>query len=223
MKPGQPKKKTVARAGRAVPAAKPATRPRKTVPAPPPPVESPRDRVLRISAELFAAQGFDATGIRDIEAAVGLGRGALYYHIGSKDKLLTAISMSSLDRLITNSQAAVGGQDPADAKLRRLAKALFDHFTSEGARAMVALTEVHSVSDDIGAVIRARRDEYEAMWTDVFAQGAAEGLWKDVTPVVRRGIIGMFRSTRTWLRGDGAIPTDTVADEYVDVLLHGLP
>jgi AcrR family transcriptional regulator len=179
--------------------------------------------VLRISADLFAAQGFDATGIRDIEAAVGLGRGALYYHIGSKDKLLTAISMSSLDRLITNSQVVVGSEDPADIKLRGLAKTLIDHFSSEGARAMVALTEVRSVSDDIAAVIRARRDEYEAMWTDVFAQGTAEGLWGEVKPVVRRGIIGMFRSTRTWLRGDGPIPTDTVADQYVDVLLHGLP
>jgi AcrR family transcriptional regulator len=59
---------------------------------------SPRRRgerkaeVRRIAAELFARQGYHATTVAEIGAAAGLGKGALYHHIGSKQQLLFAIS-----------------------------------------------------------------------------------------------------------------------------------
>jgi AcrR family transcriptional regulator len=50
---------------------------------------STRDRLVDEGMRLFAAQGFRATTIRQIEAAVGLvpGRGAFYRHFASKDEL----------------------------------------------------------------------------------------------------------------------------------------
>jgi AcrR family transcriptional regulator len=183
---------------------------------------SARERVLRISAELFAAKGYDATGIRDIEAAVGLKRGALYYYIGSKERLLAEITMSSLTRLLDNSRAVMERADPADAKLRSLAKVLFDHFVTEGARGVVALTDVRSLPSDIAAPILAERAEYESFWTSVLDQGVDERRWSPVSPVMRRGIIGMFRSVRLWLRADGPERPEAIADTYTDFIIKGL-
>jgi AcrR family transcriptional regulator len=183
---------------------------------------SARERVLRISAELFAAKGYDATGIRDIEAAVGLKRGALYYYIGSKDRLLAEITMSSLTRLLDASRSVMERAETADARLRNLAKVLFDHFVTEGARGVVALTDVRSLSSDISAPILAARAEYEAFWASVLDQGVDEHRWSPVSPVMRRGIIGMFRSVRLWLRTDGPQRPEAIADQYADFIIKGL-
>lgn len=61
--------------------------------------ESNRDEILRISAELFAKSGYHGTGISDLGAAVGLGRGALYHYIGSKETILYEISSRQLAQM----------------------------------------------------------------------------------------------------------------------------
>ena len=50
--------------------------------------EATRARIEAAALRLFVEQGVDATGIRDIAAAVGLSDGALYRHYRSKDELV---------------------------------------------------------------------------------------------------------------------------------------
>ena len=47
-----------------------------------------RERIIRTATTLFAANGYDATGIAELIAAAGVSRGAFYYHIDSKQTLL---------------------------------------------------------------------------------------------------------------------------------------
>ncbi len=74
--------------------------------------------IRREAARLFAKQGYHATGIEDISQAVGLGRGALYHHIGSKEQLLFEISSLGLDELTAACQDIVDADMPASEKLR---------------------------------------------------------------------------------------------------------
>jgi AcrR family transcriptional regulator len=59
-----------------------------------------RQRLIDEGLRLFAAQGFRATAVGDIETAAGLQprRGALYKHFPSKQALLEAAVRSHLDR-----------------------------------------------------------------------------------------------------------------------------
>ncbi len=52
-----------------------------------------RARFVTEATQLFAAQGYDATSVADIQLACGLtaGSGALYKHFGSKRELLAAV------------------------------------------------------------------------------------------------------------------------------------
>ena len=63
--------------------------------------------ILDEAAKLFAAKGYHATGIADISEAVGLGRGALYHHIRSKEQLLFEISTLHVDELIAASEKLI--------------------------------------------------------------------------------------------------------------------
>lgn len=60
---------------------------------------STRDRLIRAALRLFAASGFRATTVGQIEADAGLRprRGALYKHFGSKDELFEAVARQHVD------------------------------------------------------------------------------------------------------------------------------
>src|SRR4051812_15717846 len=62
-------------------------------------------RIRRKAAKLFAENGYDATGIQELSEAVGLGRGALYHHIGSKELLLFDIITQSVISVVQEAEA----------------------------------------------------------------------------------------------------------------------
>ena len=50
-----------------------------------------RTRILDISRELFAAQGYGSTSIAQIAERLGTSKAALYYHFKSKEEILDAL------------------------------------------------------------------------------------------------------------------------------------
>ena len=63
---------------------------------------SGRDRLLAAALKLFAAKGYAATSVADIQRASGLapGSGALYKHFGSKRQLLEAAVAHRIDTIV---------------------------------------------------------------------------------------------------------------------------
>src|SRR6266496_1484504 len=49
-----------------------------------------RHEIVDVSAKVFAERGYHATSTTELCEANGIGKGALYYYIGSKEQLLTA-------------------------------------------------------------------------------------------------------------------------------------
>ena len=50
-----------------------------------------KEQILLTALELFAREGFDAVSVRDIAAALGLSKGALYRHYQSKREIFESI------------------------------------------------------------------------------------------------------------------------------------
>jgi AcrR family transcriptional regulator len=63
---------------------------------------SGRDRLLAAALKLFAAKGYSATSVADIQRASGLapGSGALYKHFASKRELLEAAVAHQIDMIV---------------------------------------------------------------------------------------------------------------------------
>src|ERR1700716_2762690 len=57
----------------------------------------PRQEILRTAARLFQQQGYDATSMNDVAAALKLSKGGLYHHFQSKDEILFNIMSHALD------------------------------------------------------------------------------------------------------------------------------
>jgi len=184
--------------------------------------EKTQQRILRIGTELFARNGYHGTGITELSQAVGLGRGALYHHIDSKEDLLYEISMSLLRRMIAEAEEIVAENPDARARLEALARALVrEHATRKDAWALV-ITETRALTPEHRQSVVAARDRYEQIWAEVLDAGAAEGWMKPVDELERRAILGMLNSTARWVSADGALTPEQVADRHIEMLLEGL-
>jgi AcrR family transcriptional regulator len=181
-----------------------------------------RQRILDEVTRLFVEKGYHGVGMQEISDAVGVGRGALYHHIGSKELLLFEISMTLLGQATEMTEPIAGSGDPPEVRLRELARALLRHHVTHGDGWSVAIHEARFLSDDHRKEVIAARDEFERIWRDVLDEGAARGLWRPVDGIDVRGVLGTFNSAARWLRPDGPLSPEQVADRYVDLFLDGL-
>ena len=78
---------------------------------------SGRDRLLAAALKLFAAKGYAATSVADIQRASGLapGSGALYKHFGSKRELLEAAVAHRIDSIVA-AREQYDAREPASFK-----------------------------------------------------------------------------------------------------------
>jgi AcrR family transcriptional regulator len=181
-----------------------------------------KDRVLRSATVLFARNGYHATGMAEIADSLALGRGALYHHIQSKQNLLLEISVSPLEELIGLASGIASLDISAEAKLRRIARAHLAHLAAHRAMWTVSLYESRALAGTDRDQLQTLRNDYQAIWAAVLQECARESVTAEVTPLQTRGILSLFNSTYRWLDRDGLVPTDQVADIYVDLVLDGL-
>jgi AcrR family transcriptional regulator len=181
-----------------------------------------RERILAEVTRLFVQNGYHGTGVQEIGDAVGLARGALYHHIGSKEQLLFEISMSLLQEAADATQPIIDGNDPPDVKLRELARTLLRHHATHGDGWTVALREARFLSEAHRQQVDAARDEFEAIWRDVLTEGAEAGLWRPVDDIDVRGVLGMLNSAARWIQPSGRLRPEVIADRYIDLIVNGL-
>jgi AcrR family transcriptional regulator len=104
--------------------------------------EALREKVLAEALRQFAEHGFAATSTREIAAATGLTKAALYYHFPSKDDILAALiapMIASVEGII----ATVGEQD-TPARQRSLLAAYID-LTDEHADLLAVFSQDPSI------------------------------------------------------------------------------
>src|SRR4029079_3180928 len=81
-----------------------------------------RDAIIDTSAQVFARQGYHATGIAELCEVNGFGKGAFYYYVGSKEELLDAIHDRVMDAVMLGAdRVAEAAEDEGAAPSAQLA------------------------------------------------------------------------------------------------------
>jgi AcrR family transcriptional regulator len=62
-------------------------------------VPNTREQILRTALELFKAQGYDATSLRQIAERLGITKAALYYHFPAKEHLVVELTRPFVEGL----------------------------------------------------------------------------------------------------------------------------
>ncbi|WP_313810487.1 TetR/AcrR family transcriptional regulator [Glutamicibacter sp.] len=176
-------------------------------------------QVQQAAVACFARQGYTATGIRELGAAVGLNSATLYHYVGGKQELLLGIIRDCLSAMLDGARNAISRtQDPA----RQLAALVAFHVSFTAVNpltAQVATGEMRALSDP--APMQALRDEYEALFAAALADGERAGIFTAPDPgLARLAIMEMGTGVGRWYRADGRLPLPEVQLHFIAMAMR---
>lgn len=184
--------------------------------------ETTRERILRVAAELFARNGFHGTGVAELGEAAGVGRGALYYQIGSKEQLLFDLSRRHVEEATAAAEAAISGHGDARAQLTAFTRSHLRILASRRAEVTVVERERHALTGDYAVQLGGIHRRYRDLLTGILTLGVEQGHFAPFAEVDVMGALGLLSSTYSWLDPDGPISVDDVAERFSALLQHGL-
>lgn len=74
--------------------------------------ESSRDRILATALELFGTRGYHTTSIEAVAGAAGVSKGLIYNYFSSKEQLLEALLVGSIDEMVEQFAPLLEQPDP---------------------------------------------------------------------------------------------------------------
>jgi TetR/AcrR family transcriptional regulator, cholesterol catabolism regulator len=184
----------------------------------------PRQEILRTAARLFQEQGYDATSMNDVAAALKLSKGGLYHHFQSKDEILFHIMSQAMDiteERVINAARRIEG---AEERLRTLIRLHIEVVISEADREItVMLHENHPLPPGLRRKINGRKKDYvhfvENLIADVQRQ---RGSNTQVTPrAAAFALLGMINWIYQWYRPNGSLTGEAIVRQYTDIFFRG--
>jgi TetR/AcrR family transcriptional regulator, cholesterol catabolism regulator len=182
-----------------------------------------RDAIVDTSAKVFAQRGYHATGIVELCDANGLGKGAFYHYIGSKEELLAAIHDRVMDEVLLGADRVLEAGGTPSEQLTMLGDELLDVIHRYPDHVWVFLHEFPALTAERAEKFRVRRREYERRVEAVLQAGIDAGEFRDIDPrLTALAWLGMHNYTYLWLKVDGRLTARDVAQPFADIFLQGI-
>ncbi len=115
-----------------------------------------RERILDVAVVLFARQGFDRTGLRQLASEADVNLAMINYFFGSKKKLLTEILDIFFSEYLTIARIELTGSGDLTTRLENFIRRVIYFFAERKDYLLIALTDLHH--DDAEIL------EYKALW-----------------------------------------------------------
>jgi len=186
--------------------------------------EKPRDRLLAAAAHLFRQQGYAATTVREIGAAVGLQSGSLFHHVRSKEDILFAVMERVIAAMLADLRLALGAAEGPRDRVRALIAVELTYLHGPASDATsVLFHDWRALSEPRRAVLLGGRSAYFDLWDAVLAEARAEGLTAVEPAALRQLLHGALAWTSFWYRPDGAMNLDSLGAQALTMVLSAPP
>ena len=156
-------------------------------------------------------------------AANQLGKGALYYYIGSKERLLVAIHDRVMDEVMLGADRVKKRGGTPSEQLTMLGDELLDVIARYPDHVWVFLHDFPALTGDNATQFRARRHEYEGRVEEVLETGVKAGEFRQLdSKLTARAWLGMHNYTYLWLKTHGSLSAAHVAASFADIFIRGI-
>jgi AcrR family transcriptional regulator len=181
------------------------------------------ERLLKSAAELFSKKGYAATSTREIATLLGIQKASLYYHIGTKEDLLYAISESSLQCIRRDVETALENIGKPGERITALIRAHVESMIRDQNEHAVTLSEMHLLSAKRRRKVNLLRDEYEGLVRKVLQEAQkARAVRPDIpAKYLCLSLLGLMNRAVVWYRGSGPLSPDQLAGLVAAVFLTG--
>jgi TetR/AcrR family transcriptional regulator, cholesterol catabolism regulator len=186
--------------------------------------EDRREEIIDRAAALFAVKGYAATGVSELGEAVGLGRGALYYYIESKENLLVAIQDRVLGPLMAQATRIVGVDARAIVRLRLLSETLLSLILTRVDHIKVYEHDFPQLTGKNLKRVLDQRRQFEGLVQGLLEEAIADGTLREMDPrLAALQFLNLHNHTYQWARtANRRWSVQELSREYCWTLLHGM-
>ena len=183
-----------------------------------------RTELVAVAARLFSERGYHGTSMQDLGTALGILRGSLYAHIGSKEELLFDVVSQGADRFLDRGRAARATEGTWSDRLRALLVGHVETAAQHLEASTVFLNEWRYLSPELREIVQAKRDEYEAMVREIIEQGVESGEFRADADVrfAATLVLSAGNWTYTWYRPGGDLTPTEVGERFAELVTKGL-
>jgi AcrR family transcriptional regulator len=145
---------------------------------------NPRNRILDTASAVFAEVGFAGARVDEIAVRAGVNKAMLYYHVGDKRALYTAVLTRNFDRVRDAIDAPLNTAGTARDRLEALITALTNVVQAYPDHPRIMLREIASGAANLPPEGLARMLEMVAVVRDVLREGVSSGEFRPLDPVL---------------------------------------
>jgi AcrR family transcriptional regulator len=195
---------------------------------------SKREEILRTATAYFGENGYEATKLADVAAAVGIGSTAVYHYFESKLHCLYVILADALGVYGIDFDRHTSAYDNYMDALLAVLRGAYDLSEQDVLRNRVLVAEQGLVGvrrtspreEEARVLARERIRDVEFAWATFLARGMEEGLLPEADPrLLTRALLGLYNSIWHWYRPRGEVSLDEVTEMFLrrQLAVLGLP
>jgi len=180
------------------------------------------EEVLRVAADKFGKQGYQATTLDEIAAAAGISRAAFYLYFPNKEELLSRMYHQVISTAQVAVERIVAEELSVPEKLRRIIRHQVRYMATNSPLSQVFFSELFSLRPELGQWVRRANRAFGEVIERVVDEGVQKGELVPLHPKrFTYAVIGMCNWMHRWYRPDGEWTPDTVAEEFIRILESG--
>jgi AcrR family transcriptional regulator len=184
-----------------------------------PAISKAKRQIMEKAAELFAEKGYGGVGISEVGDVAGLGKGALYYHIESKENLLYDIMTDYMTQLVAAAHEILNATSDTSERIERLSVSFMDTMFQSRAEMTVCFREVHSLGPERRQRVLGLHADYQRIWERTFHEGSARGECRAVSRLECKALLGMYFYSFLWVRTQGSAGASDIAAKFANIVL----
>lgn len=182
-----------------------------------------RGQIVTRAAALFDGQGYHATTMEDIAAAVGIAKPTLYHYYRSKDEILYAIHEEFIDLLLAeHKQRATDPLLGPDALLQGIAGDILELMQTHRGHVRTFFEHHRELPPRQRATIRQKRDQYAGIVEKLLQHGVDQGVFQTDPKMCALHFFGMCNWAYQWYRPGTDVAPRAIGEGFWRMLRDGI-
>jgi AcrR family transcriptional regulator len=198
------------------------------------PEHATRQRILDAASSAFAAAGFSGARVDEIARRAGVNKALLYYHVGNKQALYTAVLMRNFDRVEAALADVMKSGGSARDRLTAVIATVTRTMQKYPDHPRIVLRELASAGGHLEPAVLARMMRVLGSVRHLLSDGVRSGEFRATEPVMTHltmigaslilNAVAPLRGRAAEIGPDFEIPDDDakVAPFLTDLLLNGI-
>lgn len=140
--------------------------------------------IIHAATEVFAEKGFEGARVEEIAERAGINKAGLYYHLGNKADIYTAVFREVMGGTIVSIQERIKQEACPEAKLKAYANELAVNVDNYQFVAPLMMREIISGAKNLPDECLAMMMQVMQILKEIVDEGVAQGIFKDMNAMI---------------------------------------